>query len=703
MNLPVWACIALVSVAMQYHNNFDTEIIPVLTKAGCNAGACHGAAVGRGGFHLSLFGADPSADYESIVQALEGRRINVARPEASLLLLKPTGQLDHGGDLVLIEGEPHTERLLSWIRAGAPRGMRRQALSLEVTPHQQLSDEVPATIPLKAIARYDDGRSEDVTSLTVFTSSDLSAVRINEKHQAIFARRGQHIVVARFLNRVVPLQFKAPFANHLVDLSSEPRATFIDEHVLSLLSELRLPISPPASDAAWLRRVSLDLTGRLPEPDQVEAFLADRTFEKRTRLVDSLLASAAFVDYWTLHFAKWLQLHSLPNEKEALQAYTDWLKQEIAQGARLDDMAHQLLTASGDSHVIGPANFGRMVGDARAHAELVGKFFLGARLECANCHNHPLDKWTQDDYHGLAAVFAPLERGRQVRFSARGAVTNLRTNELAVPRVPGVRDMPIDGDHREAILEWITASKQPYFARATVNRMWRVMFGRGLVEPTDDIRETNPATHPELLEMLAQDFVDQGYNFRHTLKLIALSRAYARSSALVPGNELDDRLYARTYRRPLSPEVLVDAIADVTGVPEMFAGQVPVRAVAIVDPLAIAPALDVLGRCNRTGGCDEATSHRPGVPAQLHLLNGELINRKLVNNDGRLHRLIDAGKSDSEIVDEFYLRGLGRHPSPAERHGWCDRLAAGNPQERRLRLEDFVWGMLNSGEFRENH
>lgn len=703
MSWAAWLCLVLLASAPEKLVDFETEIIPVLTKSGCNAGACHGAAAGRGGFHLSLLGSDPAADFESIVHAWEGRRINLARPGASLLLLKPTGQLEHGGDAVLEEGSPEAERLLNWIQAGAPRGPRRQLTGFEVSPRRELCENLPARVTLKALACFDGGPWEDVTSLTLFSSPDPTAVQIGDDHQALVTRRGQHTVIARFLNQVVPVQLNVPLSDRVVDLSSEPRADFIDEQVLRVLSDLRVPVSPLAPEAVWVRRVSLDLTGLLPEVEQVDAFLADSSPNKRTRWVDKLLSSDAFADYWTHQFANLLRLHSLPNEKAGFEAYTAWLKREIAEGTGLDQLASKLLTADGDSHVIGPANFGRMVGDARSHAELVGQVFLGVRLGCANCHNHPLDKWTQDDYHGLAAVFAPLDRGRHVQFTRRGAVTNLRTNQPAIPRIPGERDLTVDGDHRPAVLEWVTSAEHNYFARATVNRLWRSMFGRGLIEPTDDLRETNPATHPELLELLTEDFVKNGYSIRRTLKRIALSQTYARSDTVVPGNELDDRFYSRAFRRPLAPEVIVDAIADVTGITHEFAGLDGLRAIELIDPLAAAPELDVLGRCNRAAGCDGAPSNVQSLPAQLHLLNGDLINAKLANADGRLHRLIAAGRSDSEIVAEFYLRGLGRHPTDRELQGWIKRLAVDDPPERSRRLEDFLWSLLNSREFLENH
>ena len=682
--------------------HFETEIIPLITKAGCNSGACHGAAAGRGGFHLSLLGSDPGADYEAMVQALEGRRINHAHPERSLVFAKPTGQLDHGGDVVIPEESAAAKRLLAWIREGTPRGEPRKLTSLEVEPRRMLCEQLPDVVPIKVTARFNDGPEEDVTDWTVLSPSDPASVQIDEQHRAHVTRRGQHVVIARFLDRVVPIQLNVPLSDSRVDLSAEPRRGFIDEYILRQLSELRVPVSPQASDVVWLRRISLDLTGRLPDPTLVDSFVADTANDKRSRLVEALMKSDAFADYWTLRFAKLLRMHSLPNETEGLQAYSGWLHEAIAKDARMDEMASQLLTATGDSHVIGPANFGRMVGDARSHAELVGQFFLGMRLGCANCHNHPFDRWTQDDYHGLAAMFAKMDRSRQVQLTARGAVTNLRTNEPAVPRIPGTRNLAEEGDHREAIVEWITANDNQYFARATVNRLWKAMFGRGLVEPTDDLRATNPATHPELLSKLADDFAANGYRIRHTLKQIALSYAYGRSAEAVDGNELDDRFYSHAIRRSLEPEVLVDAIADVTGVAFQKTGQRESRAVELIDPLASSPTLDVLGRCNRAGGCEEITSGRAGLPAQLHLLNGELINRRLASEQGRLRQMIDAGKSNEMIVTEFYLRGLSRHPTNDEISRWQERLGSEDRAERIRKLEDFVWSMLNSQQFREN-
>ncbi len=682
--------------------DFDTEIVPVFARAGCNAGACHGAAAGRGGFHLSLFGGDPAADFDAIVRELEGRRVNLARPAESLLLQKPTGVLDHEGGIRLDADGPGAKRLVEWIAAGARRLPPRRLTQFEVRPAERVVGTAGDAVPLAASARFDDGPAEDVTAWTVFAATDPAAVAIDSA-SATVRRRGQHVVIARFLNRVAPIRLTLPLADTPVDHATRHRANVIDDEVLKSLAVLRLPASPPANDATFLRRVRLDLTGMLPPPDEVEAYLADRSADKRATLVDRLLGSDAFADYWTFRLAALLRVRALPNEKAGAAALHGWLREQVRRGTPYDVVARQLVTAVGDSHAVGPAYFARLANDARGQAELVAQAFLGVRLQCANCHNHPLDRWTQDDYHGLAAVFARLDRGRVVKIAARGAVTNPRTGEPAVPRIPGVRDLDPAADGRAAFAAWLTAADNPYFARAAVNRLWRAMFGRGLVEPADDLRDTNPATHPELLARLADDFVRHGHDIRHTLRLIALSETYGRGDTATRDNQADDRFYARSYRRPLEAEVLADALADATGVSDRY-GDEPVgtRAVALSDPRTPAPSLDVLGRCSRETSCEGATANG-GLPAKLHQINGALVNRKIAARDGRLHRAIAAGRSDDEIIADFTLRALGRRPTATEWDYWRDQRSRIGNDGRAEWLEDVVWSLLSCAEFRTNH
>ncbi len=690
--------------------DFDTEIIPVLTRSGCNAGACHGAAAGRGEFHLSLLGGDPAADFESIVREFEGRRINLARPNDSLLIAKPTGQLAHGGEVALDQDGEGARKLLAWIESGATRDASRRLVQFEVVPTRSVVERSGMAVPLRASARFDDGSLDEVTQWTVFSAADPASIEIDrERNVATVLRPGQHVIYARFLDRVVPIEFTLPVFAESVDLAGEPRANFIDDQVLKKLELLHIPPAPAADDARYLRRVSLALTGKLPTRKEVEQYLADHTSHKRDRLVDRLIASDAFTDYWTYRFASLLRIRALPNDRVGAKVYHNWLRAQIRSHAPLDQIARELLTAAGDSHVVGSANFARMSTDARAEAELVSQVFLGARLQCANCHNHPLDRWTQDDYHGLAAIFAKVERGQNVTLTSRGAVTNPRTGEPAIPKLPGDRNVDADesGDYRVQFAGWLTSPDNRYFARAMVNRLWRAMFGRGLVEPIDDLRDTNPATHPELLDKLAADFVEHGYNFRHTLRRIALSETYRRGAparAFVDSEFVDDRFYSQALRRPLEPEVLADAIADVTGVFDTY-GDEPngTRAVALFDPATPSASLDILGRCSRENGCEGSTVIGRGLPAKLHQINGEIVNRKIVSTEGRLHAHISSGSTNQAIIDDFYLRALSRQLSDDERKYWEKEFAGANGRERALQLEDFVWSLLNCDEFTTNH
>ena len=697
-----WIVVALLFGSVQV--DFDTDIVPILTKAGCNSGACHGAAAGRGGFHLSLLGGDPAADHDAIVNALEGRRINLTKPELSILLQKPTGQLDHGGDTVLDLDDDGAAKLMAWISAGAPAGGKRKLTGFQVLPKRMLVEAAGDTVPVKAMAEFNHGPPEDVTKWTVFTVDDSSSIELDSKtHVAKVNRPGQHVVVARFLDRVVPIQLLLPLGAQVVDLSREPKRNFVDEEVQQTLSVLRLPVSPPVNDAGFLRRVTVDLSGRLPTRKEVEAFLADDDSGKREKLVETLLNSDAYVDCWTHRLANLLRVRPLPNESEIAGVYHGWLREQVVTGAGLDDVALALLTAEGDSHEVGPANFARTTADARGQAELVSQVFMGVRMQCANCHNHPLDRWTQDDYHGLAAVFARLDRGRIVKLGPRGAVTNLRTGEPAIPRIPGTRYLEDADDGRREMANWLIAKDNPYFAKAMVNRLWKAMFGRGLIEPTDDMRETNLATHPELLSRLADDFIASGFELRHSLRLLANSATYGRSGVTFTVNEADDRFYSHAYRRPLEPEVLADALADVTGVYDQY-GDLPLgtRAISLVDPLTPSISLDVLGRCTRQASC-EASESRVGLPTKLHQLNGALINRKITDPKGLLHAMLDSGQNTETVLTELYLTALGRRPSETESQFWLQQISKSEQSEVAACFEDILWSLLSCSEFAMNH
>ena len=692
--------------------DFENDLIPIFTKFGCNAGACHGAAAGRGEFNLSLFGGNPQADYKAIVRQFAGRRVNLIHPEESLIILKPTAQTKHGGGQVLGEDGEGVKLLHSWIRQGATYETLRHLERIEISPQKHVISNLENPIQLHATAYFSDGTTENVTRWTVFTPEDASAIEIDTATAvAKVRRRGRHIILARYLTEVVPIEFITPLNEVPISdethTSSESAGTSIDGEILKLLSTLRLPVSPAANDATFLRRVTLDLTGRLPAPDAVTDFLADSDADKRETLVDALLDSDEFNEYWTLQLAKLLRIHSEGGNAQGAFAYHQWLAQQIREGVGYDQIARSVILATGDSHEVGPANFYRTVNSAGEQAEFMSELFMGARLRCANCHNHPLDKWTQDDYHGLAAIFAKIEaNGQVIKVKPSGEVIHPATREKAVPRIPGDRFLPTDvTDGRLELVDWLTGVGNPYFAKAIVNRLWKAMMGRGLVEPIDDFRSTNPATHPELLTALADDFVAHDYDLRRTLKRIALSTAYARSANTLPQNATDDRFYSHALQKPLESEVLADAISDVLGVPDVYGNEPEgTRAVSLFDPNTESDALDILGRCGREASCESSAGATDGLQRKLHLFNGDLLNARIGAPGSRLDRLVSIGKSPMEIVNEFYLAALSRHPTDTEQQFWeqhIDVNASANSQ--RAILEDIVWGLLTCNEFVTNH
>ena len=684
--------------------DFRNDLVPVFTKHGCNTGACHGAAIGRGGFRLSLYGGDPAADYDAIVRRVSGRRVNLTRPNESLIVLKSAEYVEHGGGTVFDYDGESARLLIDWIRQGARYESIRRLKRVEVTPLRHVAESLGESVPLQAVAHYSDGSKRDVTQWTIFAAEDASAVEIDsESATSKTIRRGRHIVVARYLSEVVPIEMIVPLTDSEVDLAAESRNNFIDDEILKSLAVLGLEPSPTAADAAFLRRVSLDLTGRLPSAERVNVFLADVKPDKRAVLVDELIRSKEFSEYWTFQFAKLLRIRPQRDDGEGAFTYHRWLATQIRDNVNYKELARSLIMATGDSHTSGPPNFYRTVAGPREQAEFMSELFMGSRLRCANCHNHPLDRWTQNDYHGLAAIFAKIERGRIVSEKPSGQTIHPRTLEPAIQRIPGERFLANDtDDSRKQLADWLTDASNPYFAKAIVNRLWKRMMGRGLVEPVDDFRDTNPATHPALLDKLATDFIENGYSLRHSLRVIATSDAYARSANAIEQNKDDDRFYAHALRRPLEPEVLADAISDVVGIADKY-GEEPdgTRAIALVNPKTPSRTLDILGRCGRDESCEGAPGTVSGLSQKLHLFNGPLLNARITAEGSRLKRLWDAGKQPAAIIDEFYMVALGRYPTAQERIYWKRQLQS--VDKKKAFLEDFVWGLLASREFVTNH
>ncbi len=710
MTLAVWLMVSALLVSEPESSSapatmvdFDSQIVPLLTHAGCNAGACHGAAAGRGGFHLSLFGSDPKSDYEAIVLFAEGRRVNIFDDTKSLVIAKPLGLLDHGGGEVLEEGSASVLVLRRWLQQGAKRGSQRQLRQLRVEPAESIATTLNQPKTLRVIATFSDGEQADVTEWTVFRSDDPASVEIlHGPTRAQCLRPGKHLIMARFWNRVVPVSLLLPYdANQDKPHRVSPSASFVDVEIDSQLSKLNLSANVLADDATFLRRLRLDLTGRLPSPEELQLFLAETGAGKRAQKVDALLESEEFSSFWALRLARWFKLRGSPEEPQAARAYSDWIMRSMESRRPYNEMVRELLTSTGDSHVIGATNFTRTAGDARQHAELVSSALLGTRIQCANCHNHPFAAWTQDDYHGLAAIFARFDRTRTVSLKKQGSVTNVRTGESAVPRIPGFRNLEDAESALDTFTQWMLDKDNSHFSKAIVNRLWDAMMGRGLVSGIDDFRETNPPSHPQLLERLATDFVELGYDLRHTLRIIATSDAYARSSNHQSQKKELEQWYGASTSKSLLPEVLLDAIEDVLGSSVANHDQTRQRAITWLDPTHVSPDLDALGRCSRSEAC-QSQGQQQGLAAKLHAINGDLLNRRITDKGGRLQSYLRESMSPRQIIEDFYLRAMARHPTEEQRSTWLSELNA-LPREEQVRwFEDFVWALLSSQEFSTN-
>jgi hypothetical protein len=503
---------------------------------------------------------------------------------------------------------------------------------------------------------------------------------------------------------VAAARLAVPLGAGTVSEAEFPAATYIDRHVLATLQRLQVPPSPLCDDAEFLRRIHLDLVGRLPDPEEARAFLRQAPGPAgRRRVIDRLLGSPEFVDLWTMRFADLLLVSGKRGSEAATRAYHDWLREQIAANRPLHEVARALLTAEGDLTRVGPANFFTLAADPRDLAEHVGRIFLGSQIACARCHAHPSDRWTQDDYHGFAAYFARVTRdGNVIKIGPRGEVDHPKTGQPVQPKPLGAeaRSAPLGADRRIELAAWLTAPDNPLLARAIANRVWKELLGRGVVEPVDDLRPTNPPTHPELLEALATDFASGGYDLRRLIRSIVTSRTYQLSSRPLPGNRGDDRLYSHARRKPLPAQVFADAIAQAAGLSDHFDGYpAGTRAVQLLGAHTPSYTLDVLGRCARERSCDNPGRAGGGLAQALHLINGPVVQDKL--RGGSLTGLLARDLSESQLIEELYLRTLTRLPRADELVEW-ERLLD-RAEDKTEILEDLLWALLNSREFAFNH
>ncbi len=710
-----------------FEPSFRNHVIPLFTRIGCNSGACHGALAGKGGFKLSLRGYDPTGDHFVMTRQAGGRRIDRTEPAQSLVLRKPSMAYAHGGGLKLDVASADYQLLADWIAAGAPGPTPDDVRikQIEVFPKAALLKPKDG-LQIVVRATYTDGHAEDVTRWAKFNSSDDLVATVNEDGKVAVAGHGETAITVLYANLVAANRITSPFPNELTPdvFAKAARNNFIDDLVLRKLESLRLPPSPMCDDAEFLRRAYLDAAGVLPTPDEVHKFLADKAPDKRARLIDALLERPEYVDYWAYKWSDLLLISSRRLPQPAVWAFHQFVRQSVAENKPWDRFARDVLTANGSTLQNGAANYFVLHKDVSDLTETSAVTFMGMSITCCRCHNHPLEKWTQDQYWGMANLFARValkngERSGEVNVQAQptGDVPHLRRGVPMPPTPLDGKPLALDStmDRRQYFADWLTAPENPYFARAFVNRVWRNFMGRGLVEAEDDLRQTNPASNEELLDALAKDFVAHKYDPKYLIRQIMNSAAYQRTAKTLPGNAGDDRYYSHYLLHRLSAEVILDAYSQVTGVPTAFtqiqagAGDLKnyngyplgTRAQELPDAQVVSNFLDAFGRPERSQTCACERQQDSSVGQALHVNNGKTLNDKIRAPTSRVEGWLKENVADEEAVKRVYLLALCREPTAKETQKFTELMARAAQEKtpRREILEDLFWAVLASKEF----
>ncbi len=711
--------------------SFNRHVQAVLTRTGCNSGACHGALAGKGGLKLSLRGYDPEADHFALTRQAGGRRVDGTDPAASLMLLKATRTLPHGGGTRFDADSDSGKRIREWIAAGAPGPKAGEVTlrQLDIFPPRSLAKP---TDELRLIVRatYSDGTTADVTEWAKFSSSEEPVATVAEDGLVGVLGHGETAVSALFGTKVVTATVTVPYPN-AVDPSAfaaAPKTNFIDELVLKKLELLKLPPSPPATDGEFVRRAFLDTCGIVPKAAEVAAFLADESPDKRATLIDKLLDRPEFVDYWAHKWSDLMLVSTFKLPQPAAWSFYRKVRASVADNVPWDRFARDILTATGSTLTNGGANYFLLHKDATDLMESTAVTFMGTSLACAKCHNHPLERWTQDQYWSAANLFSRVARKSGTRddevivqSTPTGEARHLRRGVPMPPTPLDGKPLPADSatDRRAYFADWLTDPKNPFFAPSVVNRVWKNFLGRGLVEAEDDIRDTNPPTNRELMDALVTDFVARQFDTKHLMRIILNSATYQRSSKPLPANAADDRFYSRYLLRRLPAEVILDAYSDVTGVPTPFnqrtvgtsggtqaVGFYPpgTRAMQLPDSQLVSQFLDAFGRAERTVTCSCEVTKDATVSQALHLNNGKSLNDKLRDKNSVVEKWVKL--SDAEVVDKLFAAALSRPATVAERKTFFAALAdAGKdgPAARKEAIEDVIWAVLTGKEFLFNH
>ncbi len=713
--------------------SFRNDVLPVMTKVGCNSGPCHGAAAGKNGFKLTLRGYDPETDYFTLTHQALARRTDRMEPAKSLILLKPTLAIPHGGGHRFDVGSPEYQVMSGWIAEGMPPPLDSDArvTSIEVLPHEA-SLEPGAEQQLVVMARFSDDTARDVTRWAKFDSGDEGVATVDANGHVTMHSYGEAPVTVWYQSHVTFARLRIPFPNNLDQavFKSAPRHNYIDDDILKHLAVLHIPPSHPASDSEFIRRAYLDAAGILPRRGEVESFLEDPSPDKRDLLIDAIMKRPEFVDYWAYKWSDLLLVTSNRLSNDQMWSYYDWIRASVAADKPWDQFVREILTATGNSDENGAANYWIVHRDPLDTSENVAQAFLGITITCAHCHNHPLAKWTQKDYYGMANLFArvrlktfapggsragvgPLFNDVTVYSAPTGEFTDDRFMMVLPPKPLDATPLPLEatGDTRVYFAKWLTAGDNPFFARNIVNRVWRNFMGRGLVEPVDDLRDTNPSTNDELLSALTADFVAHHFDIDYLIRTIMQSATYQTSSEPLKENADDDKFGSHYVIKRLPAEVLLDAYSEVTQEPEKFDGYpVGMRALQLPDTAVKSYFLDAFGRPPRQQTRESERTSVPTITQALHIINGDTLNDKLRAPGGTIDMLLKLGFADDEIVNYLYLAALSRYPTDSEREALVKALDTAEPQQapgvddpRRAALVDMSWALLTSEEFMFNH
>ncbi len=694
--------------------SFKLDVMPVFMKAGCNTGSCHGSARGQDRFMLSLFGYDPEGDHYRITREQGTRRINLAVPEESMLVEKAIGTVPHTGGKLFSKHSKHWHTLVDWLKDGAHKDPENIAkpTKIELFPPSALLEGEGATQQLSVLAHYSDGTTRDVTPLTVFQSSNDVSAAVDEKGLVTAGSRGEAFMMARFNIFTVGVPMVVIPEDLKYERPQLPANNYVDTHVHNKLHKLRMTPSELCTDEVFVRRLYLDITGLLPTVEESAAFLADTSTDKRSKLIDQLLERKEFTELWVMKFAELLQIQTDDNQGMSYKAtllYFNWLKDRIANNVPMDQIVKDLLTSKGGTFTNPATNYYQVERDNLKITENVAQVFMGMRLQCAQCHNHPFDRWTQDEYYSFASFFSQVGRKRgadpreNIIYNRRSGEINHPVHKKPMPPKflgDDTPEIPRGADRREVLADWLASPQNPFFARNLANLVWAHFFGQGIIEPVDDVRVSNPPSNPELLDELSKKFTEYNYDFKKLVRDVCNSRIYQLSTKTNVSNESDTRNFARSHLRRLRAEVMLDVISQATSTKNKFQGlPLGAKAIQIADGRVSNYFLTTFGRAKRETVCSCEVVMEPSLSQALHLLNGDTTNNRI--KQGKVvDTSLKEGKKPDQIIDELYLRCYSRKPREAEKANLLASLDMSNPREG---LEDVFWALLNSKEFIFNH